>query len=254
MASLRFWRRPNLTVPPDCLNRLVPRWLAAWSTLSGVEQAYLLQLTDTLVHQLRWEAASGFEVTDTMRVAVAAHAALLVVAFDDGLQSYHEVSSVIMHPSTIVHRGAKYVGGGMWSDDDDPIIGEAVHRGPVLVSWDAAARQAREPWRGENVLLHEFAHRLDMLDGISDGTPLFNDADQLADWVRVCTRSLHQLRAHDEPSVLRNYAETNPAEFFAVATEVFFTRPTALREENPDLYRVLRDYFRQDPAARRPMY
>ncbi|MFM2077235.1 MAG: hypothetical protein RJA49_1125 [Actinomycetota bacterium] len=218
------------------------------------EQDSLLELTDTLVHELRWEAANGFAVTDSMRVAVSAHAALLVLSFDDGLRSYHDVSSVIMHPSTIVKRGTKYVGHGMFTDDDDPIIGEAVHRGPVLVSWDAASQQARDPARGESVLLHEFAHRLDMLDGVSDGTPLLERPDALEEWVRVCTQSLRQLRAHEEPSVLRAYAETNPAEFFAVATEVFFTRPLALREENPDLYRVLRDYFRQDPATRRPMY
>lgn len=239
---------------PDQQKRLTTRWLAPWPTLTGHEQTHLLALTDTLVHELRWEAANGFRVTDAMRVAVAAHAALLVVHFDDGLQSYHDVTSVIVHPTTIVRRGTKYVGDGMWTADDDPVIGEAVHRGPVLVSWDAAAQQAREPWRGENVLLHEFAHRLDMLDGVSDGTPLLHDPQQLAEWVRVCTNSLRALRAHAEPSVLRNYAETNPAEFFAVATEVFYTRPVALREENPDLYRVLRDYFRHDPAARRSMY
>lgn len=253
MASLRFWRRTTPNIAPEHLQRLTARWLAPWPTLTGDEQQYLLDLAHTLVHELRWEAANGFEVTDAMRVAVAAHAALLVVQFDDGLDSYHDVSSVIVHPSTIVRRGTKYVGDGMWTDDDDPVIGEAVHRGPVLVSWDAAAQQAREPWRGENVLLHEFAHRLDMLDGVSDGTPQLHDPAQLAEWVRVCTASLRTLRAHTEPSVLRNYAETNPAEFFAVATEVFFTRPTALRDENPDLYRVLRGYFRQDPANRRPM-
>jgi hypothetical protein len=93
-----------------------------------------------------------------------------------------------------------------------------------------------------------------MLDGISDGTPLIDDREQFDEFVRVCNRSLRALRRHEEPSVLRNYAETNPAEFFAVATEVFFTRPVPLRDENAALYAVLRDYFLQDPARRRPMY
>lgn len=254
MASLRFWRRPAPEpVPTDQLRRLTSRWLAPWPTLTRDEQAHLLDLSATLVDGLRWEAAQGFAVTDAMRVAVASHAALLVLAFEGGLDSYRDVSSVIVHPSTIVKRGTKYVGDGMFTDDDDPIIGEAIHRGPVLISWDAAAQQAREPQRGENVVYHEFAHRLDMLDGVSDGTPLFDDDDQLDEWVRVCTQSLRRLRKHEEPSVLRNYAATNPAEFFAVATEVFFTRPAALREENAELYGVLRAYFGQDPAARQPL-
>jgi hypothetical protein len=187
-----------------------------------------------------------------MRANVAAHASLLVLAFDDGLAGYRDVTSVIVHPSTIVRTGVHYLGNGIYADGDDPIIGEAFHRGPVMVSWDAAAFQSRNPQLGENVLLHEFAHRLDMLDGLSDGTPPLRDAEAMAEWVEVCTRTLRVLRAHEEPSVLRSYAATNPAEFFAVATEVFFTRPAALREENAALYGVLSDYFRQDPARRWP--
>lgn len=254
VALLRFWRRSIDTPDTDQLPRLVARWLAPWPTLTNDEREYLLELVDVLVHELRWEAANGFEVTPAMQVCIAAHASMLVLSFDDGLDSYRDVTSVIVHPSTIRRKGTKYLGDGLFTDDDDPIIGEAIHKGPVLVSWDAASIQARTPDRGENVLYHEFAHRLDMLDGMSDGTPLIPADEQFDEFVRVCTESLRRLRRHEEPSVLRNYATTNPAEFFAVATEVFFTRPVPLREENPALYGVLRDYFRQDPAGRRPMY
>jgi Mlc titration factor MtfA (ptsG expression regulator) len=230
----------------------VVRWLAPWPHLSPSEQQTLIEFTDILVHDLRWEAAQGFELTDDMRANVAAHAALLVLALDGGLAGYRDVTSVIVHPTTIVRTGVHYLGDGIYSDGDDPVIGEAFHRGPVMVSWDAAAFQSRNPERGENVLLHEFAHRLDMLDGLSDGTPPLNDEAAMTEWVRVCTSSLRTLRAHQEPSVLRSYAATNPAEFFAVATEVFFTRAAALREENSELYGVLRSYFGQDPAAHWP--
>lgn len=251
---MSLFRRRTNELSPDDLRRLIGRWLAQWPTLTRDEQERLHELATALVDGLRWEASHGFEVTDDMRAAISAHAALLVLAFDDGLDSYLGVSSVIVHPSTIVRGGTRYVGGGMYSDDADPIIGEAHHQGPVLISWDAAAQHAREAWRGESVLLHEFAHRLDMLDGISDGTPPIDGDRELDDWVRVCTESLRALRRAEEPSVLRQYAATNPAEFFAVATEVFFTRPVALRDENGELYGVLREYFRQDPARRRPMY
>lgn len=233
---------------PERLPRLVRRWLAPWPFLTRDERELLVGYTAELVTGLRWEAAKGFAVTDDMRVNVSAHAALLVLGLDDGLDSYRDVTSVIVHPTTIVRTGVHYLGDGIYSDGDDPVIGEAFHRGPVMVAWDAAAFQAREPNRGENVLLHEFAHRLDMLDGMSDGTPPLSDEAAMAEWVRVCTRSLRALRAHEEPSVLRSYGATNPAEFFAVATEVFFTRPGALRDEDPDLYRVMAQYFGQDPA------
>ena len=210
----------------------------------------MLEFTGVLVHELRWEAANGFTLTDEMRAAIAAHASLLVLHLDDGLQSYLGITSVIIHPSTIELRGVTMVAAGIFSPTSGPLIGEAHHNGPVLVSWDAAAEQALAPERGENVLFHEFAHRLDMIDGLSDGTPPLQDAEALVAWVEVCSRSLRTLRSHEEPSVLRSYGATNPAEFFAVATEVFFTRPAALREENPSLYGVLRDYFGQDPARR----
>ncbi len=251
---MSLFRRRSPELSADELRRLIGRWLAQWPTLTRDEQDHLHALTTALVDGLRWEASHGFDVTGDMKTAISAHAALLVLAFDDGLDSYLDVSSVIIHPTTIVRTGTHYVGGGMFSDGPDPVIGEAHHQGPVLVSWDAAAQHAREPWRGESVLLHEFAHRLDMLDGISDGTPPIEGEIELDDWVRVCSESLRRLRRNEEPSVLRQYAATNPSEFFAVATEVFFTRPTALRDENAELYGVMRDYFCQDPARRRPMY
>ncbi len=243
----RSRRRDALS--PEVLTALMRTWLPAMARLQPDERERLVELTDVLVAGLRWEAANGFEVTDDMRVAVSAHAALLVLGFDDGLDSYLSVTSVIIHPSTIEIHGTRSVGGGMLTDTADSVIGEAHHRGPILVSWDAAASQARNPQWGENVLLHEFAHRLDMLDGVSDGTPPLADADQLRAWVGACTPALQRVR-DGESTVLRPYAATNPTEFFAVATEVFFTQATRLREHEPALYRVLRDYYRQDPAGR----
>jgi MtfA peptidase len=248
MALLsRFRRRESLS--PDELTVLMRRWLPVMGRLRPDEREHLTELTDALVRGLRWEAANGFAVTDDMRVAVSAHAALLVLAFDDDLDSYLSVSSIILHPSTIELHGTRSVGGGMVTDRAESVLGEAHHQGPILVSWDAAASQARNPQWGESVLLHEFAHRLDMLDGVSDGTPPIADADQMQAWVAACSAGLQRVR-DGQSTVLRPYAGTNPGEFFAVATEVFFTLPAPLREHEPALYRVLRDYYRQDPASR----
>ncbi|MET0158824.1 MAG: M90 family metallopeptidase, partial [Acidimicrobiales bacterium] len=111
-------------------------------------------------------------------------------------------------------------------------------------------RDTRLPTRGHNVVFHEFAHKLDMLDGIVDGTPPLPDQATVDQWVAVCTSEYEALRAGTAGPLLRPYAGTNPAEFFAVATEVFFVQPVELQAEKPDLYAVLSGFYRQDPAAR----
>jgi Mlc titration factor MtfA (ptsG expression regulator) len=123
----------------------------------------------------------------------------------------------------------------------------------VILVWDAVLRGARHPEQGHNVVYHEFAHKLDMLDGAADGTPVFADRARFIEWVAVCSREFLRLRRladEGEETFLDDYAATNEAEFFAVATEEFFDRPVALRENAPDLYRVLSAYYRQDPAGR----
>lgn len=249
---MTLFRRRPATMPPERVQALLTHWVAPSRNLSVDQRERLVDLTTDAVHRFRWEAANEFEVTDEMRIAIAGHAALLVLGLDEGIDLYHDVTSVIVHPTTIVRRGASWMGdefGHLVSDGRDPVIGEAHHRGPVLVSWDAAARQALRPQGGENVVLHEFAHRLDMLDGLSDGTPPIDDDGTLRRWAEVCHRAFDRVR-DDHPSVLRAYAGEHPSEFFAVATEVFFTRGTALREDEPDLYGLLRDFYRQDPATR----
>ena len=132
-----------------------------------------------------------------------------------------------------------------------PILGEAHDgRGPVLLAWDQAEQSARHPGSGNNVVYHEFAHKLDMLDGIVDGTPRFGRRGELDEWVEVCTEAFEALRAGIDREPLQPYGATNPAEFFAVATEAFFDVPLMLEANESRLYDVLRDYYRQDPAAR----
>jgi len=119
----------------------------------------------------------------------------------------------------------------------------------VVVSWAAVERALRWPQRGENVVIPEFAHRLDMLDGATDGTPPLDGVDT-SRWADVFTDAFDRLRDDGSP-VLRAYGATNPAEFFAVATEVFFGRPHELREHEAALYAELSRFFQQDPASRR---
>jgi Mlc titration factor MtfA (ptsG expression regulator) len=160
------------------------------------------------------------------------------------------VSSIILHPSTITLRG-EHAGSIPGTRTDEPValLGEAHFRGPVLIAWDAARYQAGHPRTGQNVIIHEFAHHLDMAGGTIDGTPPMRD-DLRDRWIEICTAEYATARGFHTDTVLRDYAATDPGEFFAVATEVFFTRPGALREAKPALYEVLAEFFAQDPAAR----
>ena len=122
-------------------------------------------------------------------------------------------------------------------------------RGPVVLAWDQVLAGAHRFEPGVNVVLHEFAHKLDMLDGVVDGTPVLA-RDLRADWARVCTDVYDDLVAGVPRPPLRWYGATNPGEFFAVATELFFEQPRELEGHEPALYDVLLRFYRQDPAVR----
>ena len=169
---------------------------------------------------------------------------------------YRDVQGILIHPSTVIvpeHMDP-------WAGNEAgvyrspvPILGQAVAHGPVILVWDEVKKDARHPERGHNVVYHEFAHEIDCLDGLADGTPPIHDHQEFERWVRVCTREFEELRrrsAKGKRTLLDAYAGTNPAEFFAVATEVFFDKPVAMRRKHPELYDVLRAFYRQDPAER----
>jgi MtfA peptidase len=242
-------RRQALARPfPDAWRaRLAHRW-PVWTTFDPDERERLEELIRVFIAQVRWEPAQGFAIDDDMRLLVAAQASLLALELPDDV--YASVSSIIIHPRTVVLRGARKVGtGSLVSDAPMPISGQAHHRGPVVLAWSTVAYEARHPERGQNVVYHEFAHQLDMLDGQIDGTPPIDDPRLLARWVEVCTAEYRAVRRGEE-GLLRDYAATDPGEFFAVATETFFSQPLAMREQHPDLHEVLVAFYGQDPAAR----
>ena len=218
-----------------------------WKLLAPDELERMETLVASFFHDTRWEAANGFELTDRHRVLVSAQASMLLLGLE--LDDYPQLTSVIVHPSTVRLQGDHAVGGVLRSSGVQTLAGQAHYRGPVVLSWRAARHGARFPASGQNVVYHEFAHQLDMLDGITDGTPPLGTEAARARWVQVCTAAYDSVRAEGSP-VLRAYAGTNPAEFFAVATEVFFNCPIEVREHEPALYAELQAFYRQDPASR----
>lgn len=169
----------------------------------------------------------------------------------DEAHHYRLVSSVLVHPRT-VHLAGEHPGQvpGTATRDGLPVLGLAQSgRGPVVLAWDAALAGAHRADPGHNVVLHEFAHKLVMVDGLVDGTPLL-PRGLLAEWVRACTDVYADLVSDRPRPPLRWYGATSPGEFFAVATEVFFDQPFELRYAEPALYAALSGFYRQDPAAR----
>ncbi|MDZ4754133.1 MAG: M90 family metallopeptidase [Phycisphaerae bacterium] len=191
--------------------------------------------------ETRWEGVSGFKVSDSMKAVVSAVACLLVC--DTRQTLYEDVSSVILHPAG--YRAASQAGPQGIVTEGVGRLGEAHFHGPIVLSWADSLRDATQP-TGRNLVLHEFAHKLDMLDGMVDGTPPLPESIPLDRWVDTMTTeydSLHgELIAGVMPT-LHPYAATNPGEFFAVSTESYFERPIALRHVRPALYDLLKDYY-----------
>jgi Mlc titration factor MtfA (ptsG expression regulator) len=235
---------------PDNWANIVDDNVALWRGLDDGERELLEATSDWLLRHKHWEAARDFALVDEITVTIAAQAALLVLGLS--VDEYREVSAIIVYPTAMQSRGV-YAGPvrGTVTEGVVPVVGEAHdRRGPVLVAWDQALDAARNPGRGQNVVFHEFAHKLDMLDDLLDGTPPLERRGDYDRWVEVCTEAFEALRAGVDRAPLQPYGATNPSEFFAVATEAFFDVPVALEQHEPNLYEVMRDFYKQDPAER----
>ena len=241
-----FRRRHGL---PDDWSDVVEQHVATWQLLDDDEREAVAANADWLLRHKHWEASFGFELDDAITVTIAVQAGLLVLGLD--VDELREVSAVIVYPSAMQSRGERAGPiSGTVSDGPLPILGEAhERRGPVLVAWDEARRSAAQPGHGSNVVLHEFAHKLDMVDQVADGAPMLHHRVDPDRWRATCSEVFGAMRAGIDRPPLDPYGATDPAEFFAVATETFFTRPHELREQSAALYATLRRYYGLDPAA-----
>ncbi len=203
------------------------------------------ELTGRMVALTTWEAAQGLGLTERMRVSISAQATrlLLGVPIDD----FPSLGNVLVRRTPARITQPRRTRGGVVQGGAHHIAGQAAHDGSIVLVWPVVRRNSMAPASRTNVVYHEFAHRLDMSNGSTDGTPPLGGKDHQARWAEVMQVAYE--RAERGESMLRGYAATNPAEFFAVATEAFFCQPDELRFEEPVVYSALRAFYRQDPAT-----
>jgi Mlc titration factor MtfA (ptsG expression regulator) len=249
-------RRKKLTqaVFPPAWDDIIRRNVAHDAMLTDAERAQLRALIQVFIAEKQWEGAGGLEVDDEILVTISAQACLLLLGLPHNY--YRNVQSIVVYPTTVVppqRQPGFFERPSIQADRQSPILGQAFLQGPVIIIWDAALREGRHPTSGHNVIYHEFAHKLDMLDGTADGMLPLSNRDEYRDWIDICSREYLRLKNDAEKgrkSFLNAYGATNEAEFFAVATEQFFDQPRALIKQAPDLYRVLQEYYQQETYQR----
>jgi len=243
-------RRKILSRPVPAGWSAVLESLPFFATLDGREQAKLVADARILVAEKRWEGCGGLELTEEMQVVIAAQAALLILNIEH--EYYRRTASILVYPSTFVLPERRHQSGAV-QEGGTAVLGLAQLGGPVVLAWDSARHGAENATDGRNVVLHEFAHKLDMLDRLADGTPPLHEKGQYEAWVRIMTREFEKLRLDTEKrrrTLLDKYGAGEPAEFFAVATECFFEKPRLLLDKHAELYQLFQTYYRQDPAGR----
>ena len=241
--------KPNRTAVSDEAWLSVLGALPILSTLSEAEAEKLRGLADAFLRTKSLEGAGGFELDEESRVVVAAQACVPILEL--GLEAYTGWRSVVIYPGGFVSRGTSVDETGVEHEWEEARSGESWFRGPVVLSWEDVAASGH--LEGYNVVIHELAHKLDMLNGDANGFPPLHAEMDGANWYRVFTRAFEDLCARvdaGEQTAIDDYATEGPDEFFAVTSEYFFEVPEVLRECYPDVYAELRAFYRQDPFER----
>jgi len=251
-SKLKEWRRDRIVAKSQLDER---EWRLALQrfpftrSLSADEQGRLRLLTILFLHEKYFSSARGLVLTEAMCLQVAVQACALILNLD--MDYYRGWSEIIVYPAGFVARHQYMDEAGIVHQGDRSLAGEAWLRGPVILSWaDIAVSDYPD---GVNVVIHEFAHKLDMLNGRANGYPPLHKTMSRQDWAQTFSAAYADFCAridHGEDTVIDPYASESPGEFFAVLSEAFFELPDVVRDEYPGVYTQLAQFYRQDPATR----
>ena len=222
--------------PPESWHPILEKTLPMIGKLAPEEWKQLAGYMQIFLAEKKFEGCGGLELTEEMKVTVAAQACMLLIGRKTAV--YPRLKTVILYPHT-------------YTDGEVARLGESWNCGVVVLSWNSVKGGARNFADGHNVTFHEFAHQLDQEDGAADGAPILEDRSAYGTWARVCKEEFDELVEKTErgrKSTMDEYGATNPAEFFAVATETFFEKPRQMKEKHPELFDELQDYYKVDPT------
>lgn len=228
---------------------MIEKNLPLYHRLPDEMKSQLHGLVNVFLAEKNFIGCGGQEINDEVKVTIAAQACMLLL--NRKPRFFPKLKTIYVYPHTYVARGLTN-DSGIMIEGKSVRLGESWQNGPVVLAWDSITGGARNIQDGRNVVLHEFAHQLDQEDGAADGAPILENRSAYRTWAAVLGEeydNLHTKSRKRRRSVIRKYGATNPAEFFAVATEAFFEKPKQMHKRCPDLYEELKSYYRLDPLV-----
>ncbi len=242
-------RRLRMTPFPESWVEIIRRNVPYAHILPKEDRHELQGHIQIFLAEKTFEGCGGLQVTDEIRVTIAAQACLLLL--HRVADYYPMLRTVLVYPGAYVAPVTESVGHGVVREGVSVRVWESWQHGSVILSWDDVLHGAADIHDGHNVVLHEFAHQLDQEAGVAEGAPILPKPAMYVAWARVLSAEYTQLQKDAElgrETLFDKYGAVNPAEFFAVATECFFEKALQLKEKHPELYEELRLFYRQDPA------
>ena len=254
-VATRRWRRRvrrrNAAMRPFPQNwvKLLAQNVVLYRCLPSELREQLHRDIHIFLEEKTFEGCGGLEITEEMKLVIAAQACILLLNRPNS--DFPTLNSILVYPEPYMARTTRATGTHLINEPSFR-AGESWTGGDLVLAWDHTERSARTYKASSNVVLHEFAHQLDQEDGVADGAPILESRAHYSSWAHVLSAEYKELKneiSQHESTVLSPYGATNPAEFFAVATETFFTRSRVLKKHEPELYDELASFYHLDPAS-----
>ncbi|WP_445425515.1 M90 family metallopeptidase [Alishewanella sp. HL-SH06] len=248
----QLWQRQRIRARPfpEPWRQILKKRLPYYRALPTDLQLQLKKHIQVFIAEKDFVGCAGLTVTDEMRVTIAAQACLLLLNRPN--HYFPQLRSILIYPAAFIVANAQQDAAGLVSEQRRILSGESWQQGRVILSWQDTLAGAANPKDGHNVVIHEFAHQLDQEHGNAQGAPLLQRSRDYQQWSQVMQQAFDQLRwqlQQGQPVLIDPYAATNPAEFFAVLSEVFFEQAAELAQQHPALYQQLSYFYRLDPLS-----
>ena len=242
-------RKQLLAIPfPEDWKKIVQKNVPLYNRLPDSLREQLHGLVNVFTAEKKFEGCGGLEITDEIRVTIAAQASMLLL--NRKAHYFPKLHTILVYPHTYAAKTV-YSNGTVTIDGQSVRLGESWQNGPVVLAWDSVTGGTSNIADAQNVVLHEFAHQLDQEDGAADGAPILEHRCSYVAWARVLSKeyeALQKKKKKHRRAVMSEYGATNPAEFFAVATETFFEKSKQMKKRHPELYDELKNYYKLNPV------